>query len=114
MKATITYLPNGTKTAFEAPDPPLQAGEVLEFVEVSGTLAGHSFQPGDTLTLVRRTNEAPFGHLCSLGNWVVETKYHVSGNETIWSNIELALVEGRFRRQPRTKTRYEHILEEND
>jgi len=100
---------------FEAPDPPLQPGEVLVFMTPTTTAAGHRFHTGDTLTLIKRTNEAPFNVRCSLGNWRVKTKYNVETDEGVWSNIDLAFSEGRLRRQPAPppRTRWERLREEH-
>jgi len=57
------------------------------------------YAKGDEVHLVKRTFEAPFGKLSSLGNWQAISKFGVS----IWSNIEWALAEGTFsvRKTPR-------------
>lgn len=56
------------------------------------TLANVIYHYGDILTLRERTQEAPYGYLSSLGNWVVECPHMVS----IWSNIEAAVAEGKL------------------
>lgn len=48
------------------------------------------FDPGDELHLMHRTQEAPFGKLSSLGNWMV-----IAGNGvSVWSNIEWLMATG--------------------
>jgi len=101
----------GEKYEFEAPEPPLQPGEVLEFGRHTTTLGGKNYAQGDTLTLIRRTDEVPFKHNCSLGNWVVETKYNLGGTpESIWSNIDMMVSEGLLKRHPKPRSRYERLM----
>lgn len=48
------------------------------------------YRKGDILELVERTESAPFGVKCSLGNWVVKCPNFTS----VWSNIEWAMIDG--------------------
>lgn len=109
MKARVTHLKSGEVAEFEAPDPPLQPGEILEWTEPATTAAGHHFKPGDTIALIERTEDAPWDLRCSLGNWRVHTKYQVPPSEGIWSNIDWAFSEGRLKRQPKVPTRWERL-----
>ena len=77
----------------------LNPGDVLVWLDACYTLAGHHFKKGDTIELLERTEEAPFGVRCSLGNWRVKTKYECSEDETIWSNLDWIFSEGRLRLQ---------------
>jgi hypothetical protein len=48
------------------------------------SVADVSYDVGDKLLLMKRTDEAPRGRRSSLGNWVAISKNGVS----VWSNIE--------------------------
>jgi len=73
---------------FRVREPRLKAGDVLAFAEPAWTAAGHAFNLGDTIELLARTDEAPWGIQCSLGNWRVRTKYDTMPQEAVWSNID--------------------------
>lgn len=64
-----------------------EAGAFLYFRKIFSTPVGAVYTPGDEVYLLRRTNEAPYGKLSELGNWVALSKYGVS----VWSNIEWML-----------------------
>lgn len=48
------------------------------------TGGGHTYRTGQSLTLLERTKEAPYGYASSLGNWKVRCPYR----DSIWSGIE--------------------------
>jgi len=48
------------------------------------TGGGHTYRTGQSLTLLERTKEAPYGYASSLGNWKVRCPYR----ESVWSGIE--------------------------
>lgn len=106
MKAILYDVETENGREFEAPDPPLQVGEVLSFAGSCETMATHTFGPGDTIVLLERTDEAPFKIRCSLGNWRVRTKYAGIENtdEGIWSNIDMMVTEGSLLRRPSPTT----------
>jgi len=54
------------------------------------TMAGFHYYPGDTLLLLERTMESPYGRLSSLMNWKVKCPYFTS----VWTGIEAMLAEG--------------------
>ncbi len=95
----ITYDDGKNKhaVALKLRTPPPEPGAVLVVVKAFDT-PSHSYNVGDELALIERTQEAPHHILCSLGNWVVECKYETS----IWSNIEWAIKEGILK--PKTVT----------
>jgi hypothetical protein len=81
-------------TPLEVPRPeklPVE-GDILIVEKDFRTPSNAIYLQGDEIHLVKRTNDAPFGKLSSLGNWQAITKLGVS----IWSNIEWALAEGTF------------------
>jgi hypothetical protein len=93
------YMEGTTPLDVPRPEKLPVAGDIL-IVEKAFMTPGHQiYKIGDEIHLVKRTNDAPFGKLSSLGNWQAITKFGVS----IWSNIEWALAEGTFsiRKTPR-------------
>lgn len=82
--------------AFKTHLPIPQPGDVLVVKVPIHTLADLSYEVGDELVLVERTEAAPFGLKCSLGNWLVRDKHFVS----IWSNVEWAMIEGLLKAKP--------------
>jgi hypothetical protein len=86
----------GSALEVPAPDELPMAGDILVMLTPyvtpgagpmgPGSLDDDFFQfnVGDELHLMYRTQEAPYGKLSSLGNWMV-----IAGNGvTVWSNIE--------------------------
>jgi hypothetical protein len=61
-----------------------EAGDIFRFAVDLETPGGQTYQIGDELHLMKRTSDAPYGKLSSLGNWLVITKHGIS----VWSNIE--------------------------
>jgi len=94
----ITYDDGNKKiaSAFKLRGNPPSPGDVLVAKKPFYTPV-HSYNVGDELHLMCRTQEAPHHILCSLGNWVVKCKYQVS----IWSNVEWALAEGILEVKPK-------------
>lgn len=77
----------------DCPDELPRAGQVLIFTEQwKGPGDSPQYEPGDEVMLLRRTNDAPWGRLSSLGNWVAVTKY----GRSVWSNIEWLMAQGRL------------------
>lgn len=72
------------------PDHALEEGQILTVMKPFSTNTGHSYHQGDKLTLLRRTNEAPYGFSSSLGNWEVECPHKIS----VWSDIEAMVATG--------------------
>lgn len=73
------------KTKLALPNP----GDKLRVAQSFNTPA-FSYRLGDVLELIERTDEAPYGVKCSLGNWRVKDKFFTS----VWSNIEWAMADG--------------------
>ncbi len=75
---------------FDVREPLLQPGDILVVKTSFATLAGQSFDIGDEIELIKKTEEAPFGFLNLTGNWVVKTKYNTTSTKpsSIWSSIE--------------------------
>lgn len=81
---------NGNAIIAGTPDILPQSGDVLIVRVPFRTLGGISYYPGDTLELIKRTDEAPFYYRSSLGNWLVKCKAKTS----VWSSIESNIFEG--------------------
>jgi hypothetical protein len=76
---------------FDEPTHIPEAGDIY-VAEFDFVTAGKvEYKEGDELLIICRTDEAPYGRIASLGNLVVQG---IDGEMTIWSNIELAIVEG--------------------
>jgi len=87
---TISAVNANGSSQFPRPEILPQAGDVLMAEKLFRTKAGLVYQVGTRLRLIERTQDAPFGMLSSLGNWVVECPFQVS----VWTNIELMIAEG--------------------
>lgn len=85
----LIHFTNEDKHPIDVPRPEVlpEAGDVLIFTKQWSTPSGISYQPGDEIHLMCRTEEAPWGKLSELGNWKCITKMGV----TVWSNIEWLL-----------------------
>lgn len=83
---------------FRIREPRLVAGDMLAFSDEATTKAGHWFDKGDTIQLLKRTTDAPWGVECSLGNWRVRTKYDCTKDEMVWSNIDWIYADDRLQR----------------
>jgi hypothetical protein len=94
MKKLPTYTISAVNaygsSEFPLPETLPQAGDVLVVEKTFKTPAGYIYQVGTRLRLIERTQDAPFGMLSSLGNWVVECPFQKS----VWTNIELMIAEG--------------------
>ncbi len=80
---------------FEAPVPPLDAGDVVVIARPMDTLGGESYDLWDELHIMGRTDDAPHGRITTEGNLRVRGK---NGHVTIWSNIEWMISKGYMRR----------------
>jgi len=87
---TISAVNTNGSSEFPRPECLPQAGDVLVVEKPLVTQAGYFYQVGSRLRLIERTQDAPFGLLSSLGNWVVECPFQKS----VWTNIELMIAEG--------------------
>lgn len=67
-----------------------EAGDILVFTKRVVTPGSQHYEVDDEVHLVKRTQDAPYGKLSSLGNWQAISKHGVS----IWSNIEWMMAEG--------------------
>jgi len=97
MNYTVTY-DDGQKTwsaEFPAPDRLPQAGDIYEFAVPVHTLARVSYNVGDLVKIVGRTDFAPHHRTSSLGNLIVCCKHFPNGS--VWTNIELAIAEGNLK-----------------
>jgi hypothetical protein len=83
-----------TPPEFPEPTPPLCAGETLIVLIPFLTAGAEWFARYDTMTLVERTDEAPFGFTTTLGNWIVRAH----DNASVWSSIEWLLHTGVLQR----------------
>jgi hypothetical protein len=81
---------NDGSSEFPRPERLPQAGDVLVVEKAFRTKAGYVYHVGSKLRLIERTQDAPYGLLSSLGNWVVECPFQ----ESVWTNIELMIAEG--------------------
>lgn len=107
LLATEIVFLNGTRThaneAFFRKEPFLQPGDVLVVRRPFTTAGNRSFVEGDELILKEKTFEHPFGHLCTSGNWRVQTGQDASSGLGVWSSIERAYAEGILELKPRTE-----------
>ena len=87
---TISAVNTCGSSFFPRPEMLPQAGDVLVVEKVFRTKAGYVYPVGSKLRLIERTQDAPYGLLSSLGNWVVECPFH----QSVWTNIELMIAEG--------------------
>jgi hypothetical protein len=86
----LIHIEGKTPLEVERPEVMPEEGDILIFTEhwgLPGFAPGNIYKPGDEVHLLRRTDEAPYGKLSSLGNWVAFTK----NGKSIWSNIEWLL-----------------------
>lgn len=87
---TVTSLDGNCSGELGRPAVLPEPGDIL-YVEDAFTTPGDAlYLPGDTLELLCRTDEAPWGRISSLGNWWVKCKYGTS----VWANIEYILWNG--------------------
>lgn len=94
MTATymITY-DDGVRKAseeFKAPERLAQPGDVYQVVSSFYTLGRVSYEPGDRLVVLERTNFAPHHRKSSLGNLLVKGKFSTS----VWACLEMSIVNG--------------------
>jgi len=82
----------GLSSPLDAPRPEVlpQAGDILVFAEPFDVAGIATYDVGDEIHLMKRTDEAPHGKISALGNWKAISKYGV----TVWSNIEWMLADG--------------------
>lgn len=65
-----------------------EAGKIFEVVRPFNTIAGVSYQAGDTLELIEPTGQNPFGVKTYLPAWVVKCKFYSPPDKrTIWTSI---------------------------
>lgn len=70
-----------------------EPGDIYSFVRGGVTLGDDWFDEGDLLLLHGRTEQRPFNHISSEGNWVVS--HGLKGRKvSIWSGIELMMNDG--------------------
>jgi hypothetical protein len=86
----VQELTSEKKVTLPQPDHPLKVGQILIVEKPFSTNGGFNYVKGEKLTLLQRTNEAPYGFSSSLGNWRVECPHTVS----VWSNIEAMVALG--------------------
>lgn len=72
------------------PDRALQAGDVYRVVTPFRTFASVTYEPGDQLEIIERTDEAPHGRRSSLGNLRVRCKHF----ESVWTCFEPMILDG--------------------
>lgn len=89
MDYRIDFLDGSSPIYPPRPDDLPKAGDILCFTEHYETPGMMVYQAGDELHLMKRTTEAPYGKISSLGNWLVITKHGIS----VWSNIEWLMAE---------------------
>jgi len=65
-----------------------QPGDIYMFTTAMRTAGQFDYDKGDLLTLVRLTEETPFGYKSKIGNWVVKCKEKTSVWSSIWYLIE--------------------------
>lgn len=87
--AEVTDKATGSSITFKEAFP-LYKGDILKAKLPIITRGNQKFEIGDKFVLVKKTRSAPFGIICSSGNWLVKTKY----GETVWGNLQLNLAEG--------------------
>lgn len=76
---------------FPEPNEPIVEGDVCVVRRPFVTFGKETYNVGDHLHIVARTNYAPHNRRASTGNLVVRGK---NGKLTVWTNIELCLYEG--------------------
>ena len=86
---------------FEAPVPPLDAGDVVVIARPMDTLGGERYNLWDELHSVGRTDEAPHHRITTEGNLLVRGK---NDQVTIWSNIEWMISKGYMNRVSRPRS----------
>lgn len=85
-------MPDGMPLSVPRPSELPEPGDICCFTADYETPGDQKFSAGDELHLMKRTDEAPYGRLSSLGNWVVISKHGVN----VWANIEWLLEVGRL------------------
>jgi hypothetical protein len=88
-KYTITYDDGMIKQSgeFETPKRLPQQGDEYRFAQPVVTLSNVSYDVGDKLLIIGRTNAAPHYRTSSLGNLLVSCKHMTS----VWTNIEIMI-----------------------
>jgi hypothetical protein len=89
IKYKVIYDDGQTTASLELdrPDVLPQPGEVYEAVRSFHTVGGLTYHRGDKFKILRRTNRSPHNRRSSLGNLVIECKYHTS----VWTAFESAI-----------------------
>lgn len=65
-----------------------EAGKTFVVVESFSTMAGVSYEPGDTLELIEPTGQNPFGFRTHLPVWIVKCKHFSPPDQrSIWTSI---------------------------
>ena len=65
-----------------------EPGKVFEITQSFYTTAGVLYEKGDTLELIKSTEESPFGFESHFCNWVVKCKHWSPPDpHSIWSSI---------------------------
>lgn len=92
MKHTLTYDDGKERGTidFDNPERFAQPGDVYEVVKKFTTLAPVTYEAGDRLTVLERTNFTPYHRKSSLGNLLIRCKAGTS----VWSCFDHFVAEG--------------------